>query len=292
TDKVKPLTERIDGQGTVYFHEFLDRYEEILKTRGLRENTLKDYKQRIGVIRKGFLDTPIQNITTKNIADFLHDFIKDGKITTAKALRKSLIDIFKEALASGLMQTNPAELTKTPKIKIMRSRLSLHDFNTILKSIDDSHWLSHAMKLALITSQRISDISKMKWEDIYENKLWVVQQKTENKIAIPLNIEIENMKLDNILKNINRNSQFVISKSGKQLDAIKITVQFAKIRDKTNLSWDGNPPSFHEIRSLSARLYTKKMSGELAQKLLGHKSAEMTAKYQDERNIGWNEIIL
>ncbi|MFS1584020.1 MAG: phage integrase Arm DNA-binding domain-containing protein [Candidatus Arsenophonus phytopathogenicus] len=31
TEKVKPLTERIDGQGAVYFHEFLDRYEEILK---------------------------------------------------------------------------------------------------------------------------------------------------------------------------------------------------------------------------------------------------------------------
>ncbi|HGJ5899931.1 phage integrase Arm DNA-binding domain-containing protein, partial [Arsenophonus apicola] len=117
-EKVKPLTERIDGQGTVYFHEFLDRYEEILKTRGLREKTLKDYKQRIGVIRKGFVNAPIQNITTKQIADFLYTFIHEGKITTAKILRVSLIDCFKEASASGLIQSNPAELTKTPKIKI------------------------------------------------------------------------------------------------------------------------------------------------------------------------------
>ncbi|HGJ5877083.1 MAG TPA: phage integrase Arm DNA-binding domain-containing protein [Arsenophonus sp.] len=35
-DNAKPLTEGIDGQGTVSFHEFLDRYEETLKTRGLR----------------------------------------------------------------------------------------------------------------------------------------------------------------------------------------------------------------------------------------------------------------
>ncbi|UBX30829.1 phage integrase Arm DNA-binding domain-containing protein [Arsenophonus apicola] len=69
-EKVKPLTERIDGQGTVYFHEFLDRYEEILKTRGLREKTLKDYKQRIGVIRKGFVNAPIQNITTETDCGF------------------------------------------------------------------------------------------------------------------------------------------------------------------------------------------------------------------------------
>ena len=54
-----PLTERIEGHGSVSFHEFLDRYEAILNSRGLREKTLKDYKQRLSVIRKGFLDVPI-----------------------------------------------------------------------------------------------------------------------------------------------------------------------------------------------------------------------------------------
>ncbi len=42
---------------------------------------------------------------------------------------------------------------------------------------------------------------------MYDNKLWVVQQKTENKIAIPLNIEIENMKLNDVL-NIARRLNF------------------------------------------------------------------------------------
>ncbi|WP_339038280.1 hypothetical protein [Serratia symbiotica] len=58
---------------------------------------------------------------------------------------------------------------------------------------------------------------------------------------------------------------------------------FAKSRELTLLSWSGSPPSFHEIRSLSARLYTESISGdgEFAQKLLGHKLAAMTEKYQD-----------
>ncbi|WP_339053507.1 tyrosine-type recombinase/integrase [Arsenophonus endosymbiont of Crataerina pallida] len=291
TEKIKPLTERIDGQGNVYFHEFLERYEDILKTRGLREKTLKDYRQRIGVIRKGFIDTPIQNITTKNIADFLHTFIREGKITTAKILRVSLIDCFKEALASGLVQLNPAELTKTPKIKVQRARLSLDDFNTILSLInDDHHWLSQAMKLALVTGQRVSDIAKMKWKDIYDGKLWIVQQKTETKIAIPLDLEIESTKLINILKNINHVADFVITKNKKQITAVRISTEFTKFRDKTKLAWDGSPPSFHEIRSLSARLYTEKNGSEFTRKLLGHKSAEMTAKYQDDRNNSWIEI--
>ncbi|MFV9997609.1 MAG: tyrosine-type recombinase/integrase [Arsenophonus endosymbiont of Dermacentor nuttalli] len=59
----------------------------------------------------------------------------------------------------------------------MRSRLSLHDFNTILDMInDENHWLANAMKIALITGQRISDISKMKWEDIYDDKLLILKK--------------------------------------------------------------------------------------------------------------------
>ncbi|MFS1539278.1 MAG: tyrosine-type recombinase/integrase [Candidatus Phlomobacter fragariae] len=290
-ENTKSLTEKIEGHGSISFHEFLDRYKEILKTRGLKEKTLKDYKHRISVIKKRIIDAPIENITTKNIADFLHPFIHEGKTTTAKLLRGSLIDCFREALASGLMQLNPADLTKNPKTKIQRSRLSLNDFVAILNLIDDdNYWLTKAMNLALVTGQRISDIAKLKWENIHDNKLWIVQQKTETKIAIPLDIGIESIKLKNILKKINHEADFIITKNKKQVTAVKISASFTKFRNKTKLTWEGSPPSFHEIRSLSARLYTEKMGSEFTRKLLGHKSAKMTAKYQDNRNDSWIEI--
>ncbi|MFS1538878.1 MAG: tyrosine-type recombinase/integrase [Candidatus Phlomobacter fragariae] len=206
-------------------------------------------------------------------------------------MKGSLIDCFREALASGLVQLNPAELIKTPKAKIQRVRLSLNDFNTIFNLInDDNHWLTHAMKLALVTGQRVSNISKMKWEDIDDGKLWIIQQKTETKVAIPLDVEIESIKLGNILKNINHDADFIITKNKKQITAVRISTEFTKFRDKTKLVWEGCPLSFHEIRSLSARLYTEKNGSEFTRKLLEHKSAEMTAKYQDDRNNSWIEI--
>lgn len=132
---------------------------------------------------------------------FFHSFLHEEKTTTAKLLRGSLIDCFNEALASDLVKINPADLTKTPKTKIQRVRLSLNDFNTILNLInDDDHWLTHAMKLALITGQRVSDISKMKWKDIHDGKLWIIQQKTGAKIAISLKIEIIGFELSTISK--------------------------------------------------------------------------------------------
>jgi integrase len=51
-------------------------------------------------------------------------------------------------------------------------------------------------------------------------------------------------------------------------------------------------PTFHELRSLAARLYTEQYGAEFAQALLGHKSAEMTALYRDSRGRGWTEIRL
>ncbi|MCG7389681.1 tyrosine-type recombinase/integrase [Pantoea sp. ACRSB] len=44
-----------------------------------------------------------------------------------------------------------------------------------------------------------------------------------------------------------------------------------------------NPPTFHEIRSLSGRLYEARHGEAFAQRLLGHKNLSMTKKYLDPR---------
>ncbi|EBW7647806.1 tyrosine-type recombinase/integrase, partial [Salmonella enterica subsp. enterica] len=45
-----------------------------------------------------------------------------------------------------------------------------------------------------------------------------------------------------------------------------------------------NPPPFHEIRSLSGRLYKDAYGEGFAQKLLGHTSENTTKMYLDERD--------
>ena len=46
-------------------------------------------------------------------------------------------------------------------------------------------------------------------------------------------------------------------------------------------------PSLHEVRSLSARMY--RAQGIDVQTLLGHKNAEMTALYEDDRGLSARE---
>lgn len=51
-------------------------------------------------------------------------------------------------------------------------------------------------------------------------------------------------------------------------------------------------PSLHEVRSLSARLYSEQ--GIDVQTLLGHKHAEMTDLYRDDRGLSagvWKRVV-
>ncbi|MFT4466227.1 MAG: phage integrase central domain-containing protein [Sodalis sp. (in: enterobacteria)] len=58
-----------------------------------------------------FGDFAIQKIETKDIADFLSQWVKTGKVTMANLIRAFLRDLFREAIAEGLIKTNPVEAT-------------------------------------------------------------------------------------------------------------------------------------------------------------------------------------
>ncbi|WP_205064356.1 tyrosine-type recombinase/integrase [Pantoea coffeiphila] len=62
-----------------------------------------------------------------------------------------------------------------------------------------------------------------------------------------------------------------------------LTNTFADAKNLTSIASMENPPSFHEIRSLAGRLYSKERGKEFAQKLLGHKNVEQTDEYLDGR---------
>lgn len=87
-----------------------------------------------------------------------------------------------------------------------------------------------------------------------------------------------------------RFDNIICSQTGTQLTTTTMARGFAKARELSGIQWEKEPPSFHELRSLSARLYTEEKGTEFAQRLLGHKSAVMTAKYQDNRGSEWVKV--
>ncbi|QHB32401.1 tyrosine-type recombinase/integrase [Yersinia canariae] len=157
------------------------------------------------------------------------------------------------------------------------------------------------MALALITGQRRDDVRQLRKGDVHDGKLWVIQGKTGNQIAISLSLRLEimNTTVGEIIERCmnESKSEYLISSSSKSsgrklgaLNADSLTKSFVKALKATDLVYEVSPPSFHEIRSLASRLYEAEYSKEFAQKLLGHKSMKMTNVYLDSRKNEWIQI--
>ncbi|WP_339058324.1 tyrosine-type recombinase/integrase [Candidatus Regiella endosymbiont of Tuberolachnus salignus] len=259
--------------------------------------TLADYQSRLAAITHAFADKTLNTLTTKEIAEFINSYSNQGKTTTAKLIRSLLIDMFNEAIAEGHLATNPATATKSPRVQVQRERLSLEDF-LVIRGVANKRqpWVALSMDLALLTGQRVGDIQRMRWHDIYDGKWWVKQQKTGMKLAIPLTLSLEviDKNLEGILNDCRqqiRDEEYVfIGKKKTHFNPRSLSQGFTGSREKSGLQWQGTPPSFHEIRSLSARLHSEARGKDFAQKLLGHKSSAMTDKYRDSRGSEWDEI--
>lgn len=78
---------------------------------------------------------------------------------------------------------------------------------------------------------------------------------------------------------------------GAQVKSNTLTMNFSKARDKAGIEWGGGTPAtFHEQRSLAERLF--EAQGIDTQKLLGHKSSNQTARYNDDRGKDWTKLIV
>nr|WP_295838011.1 excisionase [uncultured Azospirillum sp.] len=284
-----------------------DTYLTILESRKLAANSMKEFRSRLKVIRAAWADRRIDAITTRDVADFLDQWESSGRKSMASAMRSMLLDAFKAAQTKGWVKDNPVLPTKAPTIEVQRARLTLDDFRAIhaVAVKDYAPWLARVMELALVTGQRREDLATMGPRDVRDGKLWVTPKKTEKhgmRICIPLDLRLQvvNWSVGEVIARcrdkvlsprfIHHSSFAGRAKPGDGIRPHTISMWFAEARDKTGRTWaDGStPPSFHEIRSLAARLYHEQ--GINAQMLLCHKSPAMTARYCDSRGSEWIEV--
>lgn len=312
TRQVLAISDRIaTSKGkTITTSSWLERYQAIqddrLKSGDIKLNTYKQKAKPVSLLRERAGMKLISSVDVRDIAQLLDVYITAGQPRMAQVVRSVLIDVFKEAQHYGEVPPgyNPALATKQPRRKITRQRLSLEEWQKIFDIADASHrYMGNAMLLALVTGQRLGDISRMKFSDIWDDHLHVIQEKTGSKIAIPLSLRLNaiNWSLRDVVA---RCRDYAVSpylvhffrttsqaERGAQVKANTLTMNFTKARDLAGIDWgDGTPATFHEQRSLSERLY--KEQGLDTQKLLGHKSPNQTARYHDDRGKDWVKVAL
>lgn len=296
----KPIVSQETGR---LFSEWLKEYRELFAERKLSASSNKNVGMRINRLDSLFGSKPIKQIKTVDVADYLTSLAKEGKAQMARAMRSLLRDVFAEAQARGWVDSNPVEVTKAARVSIKRERLTLELWQAIYAEANKP-WLRRAMELAVLTGQRRDDIASMLFKDVHNGFLHVVQSKTGAKIRISTSLRLESIGLDlaTIIKQCRGRvlSQHLVhhthasgrAKAGQPLVLDTLSSAFAEARDKAGkrlgITFGKQPPTFHEQRSLAARLH--ELEGRDAQKLLGHRSATMTDLYRDNRGSEWIDV--
>lgn len=257
-----------------------------------------------------FARLQLDRITTLQIAQYLDSIEEESGAGAAVNIRARLLDMFAYAITKGHIQpgANPVEATIPARFETARDRLSLEQFLKIREDAGPS--LASAMNLALLTAQRVSDISEMKFSDVRreDGKEYLLvtqaklQGKVKQKIDTGIRLDAVGMSIADAVKLCRDRivSQHMIHqtrttggyKAGEKMSPTGISRAFSDARDRAKIKPAPGKSSttFHEIRSLSIRLYTQQYGKEFAQALAGHKTEIMTAEYADLRGSGWQIV--
>lgn len=286
------------------FADWIVRYTDIVnRERQPRPNTIRtrDNALKRAVLHLGTV--PIDQVTVLQVAEILSALTDDGKDRMALLVRSTLMDVFRVAKSEGLVTSNPAADTRPPRATVKRERLTLDTFLAIAAVAEhEEAWIANSMWLALLTGQRRESIVAMEFAHYREGHLHIAQGKTGALVRIDARIGLHavSMTIADVIARCRDNvvSRWMLHHStrrrgatpGQPVHIDSISKKFALCRDRTGLPWGPHPPTYHEIRSLSARLY--KAEGRDPQTLLGHKNAAMTAVYTDARGAEWVTVGL
>lgn len=303
--KRSTVADWVMGKTTRTFASWAADYENhLIKRNELRPNSMAMAKSSIRIIlTSDFASRELSSVTTEQISTFLEQCERERGGNSARIQRSRLVDMFKVAQQRGYVHHNPVIVTVNPRIVVQRDRLSIEQFLEIRKHAAPT--LVNAMNIALLTAQRREDVLSALFEDCRDGFMWVIQSKTRTKIRISTALRLDAIDLSlkeaieqcrgrfkskllvHHMKTING------AVAGEKIPLNYISKYFCRARAESGIKWQEGktPPSFHEIRSLSERLYHTQYGPEFTQRLLGHKNPQMTALYHDLRGSEWIDVV-
>lgn len=272
-------------------NEWSGTYRKIIAAKPISAKTKANRKSSLTHILGSLGGRIISDVKPHEIAELVLE-THASHPHKAKRVLIEVRDMFNEAMNYGWIDRNPAQSIKAPAVRVQRKRLSLDQWWSILKySITDMpEWVSRMLALALVTGQRRSDLCKMRFEDVWDGHLHIEQLKTGSRLALPLALKLNAVDLtigqviDDCRSYYVSGDGFMLRKhNGKQLGDASLSAQFEVAREAVFPDLVDHPPSLHECRSLSERLY--RSQGIDTMILLGHKHQAMTDMYHDDRGL-------
>jgi integrase len=303
TVKRPSLLERISG-AVITWGDWCDEFELKIGGRESAANTRRTRKSQMKRLRTIVdADKPAPHVDTKDCADAIEALCRDGKHRTAQAFRSFLVDCFNRMIARGIRKDNPALVLDPITVRVKRARLTFPVFMQVYETTQIV-WLRNAMALAIVAGKDRHSVRNAQFPDFRDGGWWNERSKTGARVFLPMNLRLDcfGMSLEDVLSQCRSTgvlSRYLVhqtqrakgSQLGKPLHVDVITRVFSAELAKLGIDWAGKePPTFHEIRSLAARLH-KEQGDVNPQDLLSHKDPKSTATYIDGRGE-WVKLVV
>lgn len=187
---------------------------------------------------------------------------------------KNLRATVKFAFDLKLMENYPYRNFKLDKPKSKNTALSLEELNKIvevdLKGNRRLEEIRDKFLFACYTGLRFGDMSKLKWDNLKNGMIKIVQEKTKNPVNIPLNDEAKKIIDKNSKHKEERETVFRVISNQKTNYILKDIAILAKVEQKM---------SFHLARHTFGTILGRSENAFIIMKLMGHKKISTSAIY-------------
>lgn len=278
--------------------------DELEKSEKYAKNTLRTYRSQIKAVSEQIGGHALGRLSVMDCDKAIVAIEAERGARTAQVCRSIMVTAFKRAMTKGLMQTNPAEALRTVDVEVQRQRFTWETFAKVWEALQDGPvWLRHATALGLLTGQRREDIAELQFTDVVDGALRVVPIKNKGrvKLAIPVDLRMDRFGISlreqiAACRKTNVASRYMVHQTephgnspvGQKIWRDTITRRFsdyvaAALGDAPNL------PTFHELRSLSKRVYMEQ-GGVDTKALLGHTTEQTADLYGNARGAEFKVV--
>ncbi|MGJ8522259.1 hypothetical protein R84981_000944 [Carnimonas sp. R-84981] len=276
----------------------------------LSDWTKRGKHSRAGRLMRDAGSMLLEHLDTRWCAEYLDSNYSGDPYTQYRSV---LSQIFDFAITKGWAKLNPVAPTRKSdeSYEKQRRRLTVEQFQQIHALAEP--WFQIAMELSLLCLFGRAEAAAAKYDAIHDDALHYIRQKTRTRsktayVAISMTPAIEDlvkrsrgiMPLSPFI--VHRNPKWRRSRLNGQAGTSNkehwtavapdmLSREFQRLREKVpsiKLMAAAQQPTYHEIRSLGARLLELKgVKVDSIQVLMGHADEEMTQHYLDGYGTRW-----
>lgn len=169
------------------FVEYYDNWLDSHFKQHLKTQTISNHLSTQKIVHKYFKNYYLQEITRKDIQEFVNTFSETHQASTTKQTLIRLSMPLREAFNDGLIKTNPTSNIKIPNIKNevkSINYLETDDMNKILKFIEENDITPQrfSIYISLLSGMRLGEILALTYDSIdLDNKTISITQNKTNQ---------------------------------------------------------------------------------------------------------------